>query len=349
MSRALAIIVAVCAAITAQPVVTTVSDTIYNAILGTPFNGSVIVQGPNVTAPTNVPVLGISRVFDITNGVLEFSVIPNQTAAPTSTYQLTFSNGDVKTCNIPYSPTPLTLAQAQCVDGGQPVQAGQIALTQLVSGGATVGQAMCFLGAYWGPGSCGGGGNATTINGAALPASAGVIGTNSSRQIVSAVPIQNTNLTLTAQTQSEALPNTRYVPLTDGTGDSHVGYCAVFGSQGSSFFQIANGMLVPADPTNPNNKSGAICLMGSGTTFNITPGQFLVYEAGSPAGNDGIIQGNKIPAPVAVANLYACGSTTANRIATVNDALSPTFLGTVSGGGSTYTPVICNGTNWVAF
>ena len=347
MLCALAIVMLSWETAAAQPLTTTVSDMLYNAILGTPFNGSVVVQGPNVTAPTNVPVLGISRVFDITNGVLEFSVIPNQTSAPTSTYQLTFSNGDVKTCNIPYSATPLTLTKAQCVDGGQPAQPGQIALTQLASGGATAGQSLCFAVPYWQP--CAVSGNATTVNGAAVPASAGVVGTNSSRQIISAVPVQNSNLTLTSQTQSEAIPNSRYVPLTDGNGDSHAGYCAVFGSQGGGFFTIANGMLVPADPTLPNNKLGSICLMGSGSTFDITPGQFLVYESGSPAGNDGIIQANKIPAPVLVANLYACSSSTANRIASVSDAMSPTFLGTLTGGGGTYTPVVCNGTSWVAF
>jgi hypothetical protein len=33
----------------------------------------------------------------------------------------------------------------------------------------------------------------------------------------------------------------------------------------------------------------------------------------------------------------------------VSDASSPTFLGTLTGGSSTFTPVICNGTAWVAF
>lgn len=40
---------------------------------------------------------------------------------------------------------------------------------------------------------------------------------------------------------------------------------------------------------------------------------------------------------------------TAGMVAAVTDALSPTFLATVTGGGSVNTPVYYNGTNWVSF
>lgn len=52
---------------------------------------------------------------------------------------------------------------------------------------------------------------------------------------------------------------------------------------------------------------------------------------------------------VTVASLEACSATTKLNRAWVTDALSPTFLATVVGGGSSvpFTPVFCNGTNWV--
>ena len=36
-------------------------------------------------------------------------------------------------------------------------------------------------------------------------------------------------------------------------------------------------------------------------------------------------------------------------VAAVSDADSPTFLGALTGGGSTFTPVVFNGTDWVSY
>lgn len=138
-----------------QPATTTITDTLYNAVTGTPFDGSVIVQGPNLTAPGNQSVLGGSKTYLITNGVMSFSVVPNQTGTPATIYVLTFSNGDVKSCSVPFSATPLNLISAGCVDGTQNITPGIIALSQLAPTGATTGQALCFNGSVWAPGNCG--------------------------------------------------------------------------------------------------------------------------------------------------------------------------------------------------
>lgn len=53
--------------------------------------------------------------------------------------------------------------------------------------------------------------------------------------------------------------------------------------------------------------------------------------------------------PTTVSGLPTCNSGSKGTMAAVTDASSPTFLGTVTGGSSTYTPVSCNGTNWVAY
>jgi hypothetical protein len=55
------------------------------------------------------------------------------------------------------------------------------------------------------------------------------------------------------------------------------------------------------------------------------------------------------PAIYTVSTLPACNSGVRGTWYAVSDASSPTFLGTLTGGSSTFTPVICNGTAWVAF
>lgn len=51
-----------------------------------------------------------------------------------------------------------------------------------------------------------------------------------------------------------------------------------------------------------------------------------------------------------VATLPACnGTTTKGAEASVTDATAPTYLGTLTGGGSVVTPVICNGSAWVSY
>jgi hypothetical protein len=154
MTKLIAAILISCTWAAAQPTLTTITDTIYNSVTGSLFNGTVIVQGPNITAPGNVPVLGISRTITITNGAFTVVLVPNDTAAPVSTYAMTFSNGDLKTCTVPTSGSPLTLVAAGCVDGSQQAVPVSVALSQLASGGATTGQSMCFNGNAWAPGYC---------------------------------------------------------------------------------------------------------------------------------------------------------------------------------------------------
>lgn len=52
---------------------------------------------------------------------------------------------------------------------------------------------------------------------------------------------------------------------------------------------------------------------------------------------------------VAVSALATCNAGAEGKASAVNDALAPSFLVTVTGGGAVHTPVYCNGTNWVAY
>ncbi len=49
-----------------------------------------------------------------------------------------------------------------------------------------------------------------------------------------------------------------------------------------------------------------------------------------------------------VATLPTCNSSFEGQMEGVSDAVSPSYLTTVTGGGSVHVPVYCNGTNWVA-
>jgi len=50
-----------------------------------------------------------------------------------------------------------------------------------------------------------------------------------------------------------------------------------------------------------------------------------------------------------VSSLPVCAAGTANQVAIVTDATSPTYLGTLTSGGTVTTPALCNGTAWVAY
>jgi hypothetical protein len=52
--------------------------------------------------------------------------------------------------------------------------------------------------------------------------------------------------------------------------------------------------------------------------------------------------------PYTVAGLPACETANQYYWAVVTDATSPTYLGTLTGGGSTVVPVFCDGANWTS-
>lgn len=56
----------------------------------------------------------------------------------------------------------------------------------------------------------------------------------------------------------------------------------------------------------------------------------------------------KMSASYTVSTLPACTSTNAGQKTAVTDATSPTYLGALTGGGTTYAPVLCNGSAWVS-
>lgn len=84
------------------------------------------------------------------------------------------------------------------------------------------------------------------------------------------------------------------------------------------------------------------------TPMSGTPTSFACFASG------GQIISNSTPCKpivlpvVTVASLPACGSSNKGELYAVSDATSPTYNGTLTGGGSTFTEGICNGSVWTA-
>lgn len=77
----------------------------------------------------------------------------------------------------------------------------------------------------------------------------------------------------------------------------------------------------------------------TGTTQNSTAAALTINSvAQAPQVNVGLVSA-----------LPICGASQEGAIRGVTDALAPTFLGVLTGGSSTHTPVYCNGTAWVSF
>jgi hypothetical protein len=87
---------------------------------------------------------------------------------------------------------------------------------------------------------------------------------------------------------------------------------------------------------------------------NITASTIPFYIDGSAPDGSAFIDNNgklNLSFPTNIKNYTVATLPTGARgdIAYVTDALAPTFLATIVGGGAVVTPVFYNGTNWVGF
>jgi hypothetical protein len=113
-----------CGLAAAQPVLTTVQDTIYD-LYGNLYSGplTISLSAQGVTQGTTQALSVVKNLF-LQKGVLNVSLVPTDTATPTgAAYIFTFGNGAVKTCVIPTSTTPITLA-AYCI--GSAINGGMV-------------------------------------------------------------------------------------------------------------------------------------------------------------------------------------------------------------------------------
>jgi len=143
------------------------------------------------------------------------------------------------------------------------------------------------------------------------------------------------NNTLTMGNGSEsASPSTGILQGTSGSGTNTTGADLIIrGGQGTGS-ATSGGVEIQAAPAGT-----------SGSSANALGNYFRVDSAGATIQNGALVFKTT---PYTVATLPTCNSTTAWYIYPVSDASSPTWNGTLSGGGSTKVLALCNGSNWTA-
>ena len=114
-------------------------------------------------------------------------------------------------------------------------------------------------------------------------------------------------------------------------------------STASTTDTLSSGATTSGNTKTVNIGTGGL----SGSTTNITIGSSVSGATSTTTLNGSTVATGTIQlAAYTVATLPTAG--TAGRRAYVTDALAPTFLGTLTGGGTAKTPVFDNGTAWVA-
>jgi hypothetical protein len=141
----------------------------------------------------------------------------------------------------------------------------------------------------------------------------------------------------------------------NGTGTGQVGLAN--GNTGGATVTVKNIAATTAYNYNlpaTSGTAGQIETSGGGgnaaNTWTSTTGTGNVVLAQSPAFSGtpttALLQLSTI---FTVSTLPACNTGAKGTQSAVSDAASPTYLGTLSGGGSTFTPVVCSGSAWVSY
>lgn len=133
------------AAAFAQPATTQVQDTLYDQT-GALYHGPLtITLSAQSGASGGYSVLSTVKTLNIpSSGALNVTLIPNASIAPANTaYVFAFGNGAQKTCVIPASDTPVTLA-ANCTDAPPIPPTYLLAAWQIDTTGLTRGAYYCL-------------------------------------------------------------------------------------------------------------------------------------------------------------------------------------------------------------
>lgn len=89
----------------------------------------------------------------------------------------------------------------------------------------------------------------------------------------------------------------------------------------------------------------------SGRKYTSSPGVSILvpdFDADDLQANGWVSGDSAIVGPYVVASLPAASMALQGSSTFVTDATAPTFLGTLTGGGTVVCPVFCDGTAWIA-
>jgi hypothetical protein len=137
---------------------TIIADTIRTPFGGL-WNGSIKITCPSGVNAAGQTIGGFTQSITVINGAFRVTIDPGDAGSPKGrTCSVTRSpalpGAQPETWLVPTSTTPLKIPQVQA--GPVPAPPAQLLPTQIAQGGATLNQAMCWLGLSWGPGTCGG-------------------------------------------------------------------------------------------------------------------------------------------------------------------------------------------------
>jgi len=110
---------------------------------------------------------------------------------------------------------------------------------------------------------------------------------------------------------------------------------------------MANSTIGSTTSSPPGYIGGVISDGGLGYGFTSQGGGTLVLQAANTFSGVNKFQQLQISIST-VATLPPCNASFEGQMEGVSDAVSPSYLATVTGGGSVHVPVYCNGTSWVA-
>jgi hypothetical protein len=118
-----------------------------------------------------------------------------------------------------------------------------------------------------------------------------------------------------------------------------------------SYLWVTNNGSLCFPYSNGGNVIASACMYGTGNgslALNI-PSLLPNSDGSATLGSSATHWSYLFLKGVTVATLPTCSSTNKGEQGWVSDASSPTFLGTLTGGSTTATPVFCNGSAWVAY
>lgn len=165
-----------CGTARAQVPQTMVYDTLINAVTGQPVaEGTIKITWPAFSyGATSIPANRLT--YNIVNGIVSLSLTPTDHSATPASYSVSIVVGGITTSGywqIPTGGGPYTILQVTKSAGSG--TSLSILPSQITGAGALANQAMCFDGATWGPGNCGGAGVAYSAPFSTLAYSAGSI------------------------------------------------------------------------------------------------------------------------------------------------------------------------------
>ena len=155
MKRFLLLLLIVCAAAKATP--TEIRDTIFTGFSGVLFAGRMTIDSPAMTTADGRTVQRWQRTYTVVGGVISVDLEPNSTATPAGTsysvvYRPTSGLAWSERWVVTASASPLTVSDVRVVTA--PIPTVMFQPSQILGGGASIGQCIGWSGSSWAPINC---------------------------------------------------------------------------------------------------------------------------------------------------------------------------------------------------